>query len=89
MSFFLLALEGLIIGGVSAFVYENLPFSKIFGVKKLVIFKLKFHHSLYGPLLILISFIFSENFIFLFSAGIGIIAEHYLTGGGLDFITKE
>jgi len=25
----------------------------------------------------------------LISAGLGIILEHYLTGGGLDFITKE
>jgi len=78
------------IGGMAtAYIYKNLPFSKIFGVKKLVIHKWKFHHSLYGVLLILSSFYFQENFAILCSFGAGVIIEHYLTGGGFDFITKE
>ncbi len=78
-----------IVGVLLAYIYENLPFSKVFGIKKLVINRWKFHHSLYGVLLILLSFHFQENFVILFSSGVGVIVEHYLTGGGLDFITKE
>jgi len=89
MNLIILIFKGLLIGMIGAFIYENLPFSKVFGVKKLVIGKWKFHHSLYGVLLILSSLYFQEYFIILFSSGIGVIVEHYLTGGGLDFITKE
>lgn len=78
-----------IIGILFAYIYENLPFSKVFGVKKLVINRWKFHHSLYGVLLILSAFYFQEKFTILCSSGVGVIVEHYLTGGGFDFITKE
>ena len=89
MLFYLTILLGLIAGGISAYIYENLPFSKLFGVKKLVVFGYKLHHSLYGIFLIILAFLFKEQSTFLISAGIGIIVEHYLTGGGFDFITKE
>lgn len=89
MNLIISILKGLFIGLVGAFVYENLPFSKVFGVKKLVIRKCKFHHSLYGILLILSSLYFQEYFVILFSSGVGVIIEHYSTGGGFDFITKE
>jgi len=78
-----------LLGGIFAFIYEKLPFQKIFGVKKLVIGKYKFHHSLYGVILVISSLFFRDNTIFLISSGLGVIIEHYLTGGGLDFITKE
>ncbi len=83
------AVTGFIVGCIGAFIYENLPFSKIFGIKKLIIRGYKFHHSLYGLLLILMALLFHENSIFFVSSGLGVIAEHYLTGGGFDFITKE
>jgi len=80
---------GLLLGGVCALIYEKLPFQKIFGVKKLVIGGYKFHHSLYGIILIIFAFFSQENTVLLVSFGLGVIIEHYLTGGGLDFITKE
>lgn len=78
-------------GMAFAYIYENLPFYKFTGKKALIIFGYRLHHSLYGLLLVLISFmnILSINNLILISAGFGIILEHYLTGGGLDFITKE
>lgn len=80
-----------ILGVIFAYVYENLPFYKFTGKKALIISGYKLHHSLYGLLLILIAMlnIFPINNLLLISAGLGIIFEHYLTGGGLDFITKE
>ena len=89
MLFYLTILLGLVAGGISAFIYENLPFSKLFGVKKLVVRGYKLHHSLYGVFLIILAFFLREQSVFLISVGIGMIIEHYLTGGGLDFITKE
>lgn len=80
-----------ILGMAFAYIYENLPFHKFIGKKALIISGYRLHHSLYGLLLILIALlnIFPTNNLILISAGIGIIFEHYLTGGGLDFITKE
>jgi len=89
MSILITIIAGLLLGGIFAFIYEKLPFQKIFGVKKLVIGKYKFHHSLYGVILVISSFFFRDNTIFLISSGLGVIIEHYLTGGCLDFITKE
>ena len=89
MSIFITIIAGLLLGGICAFVYENLPFQKVVGVKKLVVGGYKFHHSLYGVILITFSFIFRDNYVFLASSGLGVIIEHYLTGGGFDFITKE
>lgn len=82
---------GLFVGGLGAFVYEH-TISKITGKEKLVIRKYKLHHSLYGILLVLIAVLLktnSDTSVFLFSSGIGVIAEHYLIGGELDFVTKE
>ena len=78
-------------GMVFAYIYENLPFYKFTGRKALIISGYRLHHSLYGLLLILVALlnIFSINNLILISGGLGIIFEHYLTGGGLDFITKE
>lgn len=80
-----------ITGMVFAYIYENLPFYKFTGKKALIISGYRLHHSLYGLLLVLIAFmnILPINNLILILAGIGIIFEHYLTGGGLDFITKE
>lgn len=86
-----MGIVGLFVGGLSAFVYEH-TVSKITGKEKLVVGGYKLHHSLYGVLLVLIAVLLktnSDTSVFLFSSGIGVIAEHYLTGGGLDFITKE
>lgn len=80
------------VSGVAfAYIYENLPFYKFTSRKALIIFKYRLHHSLYGLLFILIAILntFQANSLLLISAGLGIIFEHYLTGGGLDFITKE
>lgn len=78
-------------GMAFAYIYENIPFYKFTSKKALIISGYRLHHSLYGLLLILIALlnIFSVNNLLLVSAGMGIIFEHYLTGGGLDFITKE
>jgi len=78
-------------GMVFAYIYENLPFYKFTGRKALIISGYRLHHSLYGLLLILFAIlnILPINNLLLISAGLGIILEHYLTGGGLDFITKE
>ena len=78
-------------GAVFAYIYESLPFYKFTEKKALIISGYRLHHSLYGLLLILVAFlnIFHVNNSILISAGIGIIFEHYLTGGGLDFVTKE
>ncbi len=80
-----------VLGMASAFIYENLPFFKFTGRKALIISGYRLHHSLYGVLLILTAVldIFPVNNSILISAGLGIIFEHYLTGGGLDFVTKE
>lgn len=80
-----------ILGAIFAYIYENLPFYKFTGKKTLTISGYRLHHSLYGLLLILIALlnIFPINNLILISGGLGIIFEHYLTGGGLDFITKE
>ncbi len=82
---------GFMAGMVFAYIYENLPFYKFTGKKALIISGYRLHHSLYGLLLVLIAFmnISPINNLILISAGLGIIFEHYLTGGGLDFITKE
>lgn len=78
-------------GIIIAYIYENLPFYKFTGKKALIIYGYRLHHSLYGLLLVLIAFMsmLPINNLILISAGLGIIFEHYLTGGGLDFITKE
>jgi len=78
-------------GLVFAYIYENLPFYKFTGKKALIVLGYRLHHSLYGLIFILFALlnIFSINNLLLISAGLGIIFEHYLTGGGLDFITKE
>ena len=80
-----------VLGIVFAYIYENLPFYKFTGKKALIVSGYRLHHSLYGLLLIIISLlnIFPISNLLLISAGVGIIFEHYLTGGGLDFITKE
>lgn len=80
-----------VLGIVFAYVYENLPFYKLTDKKALIISAYKLHHSLYGILLILVALlnIFPINNLILISAGVGVIFEHYLTGGRLDFITKE
>jgi hypothetical protein len=82
---------GFIAGMIFAYIYENLPFYKFTGKKALIISGYRLHHSLYGLLLVLIAFmnILPINNLILISAGFGIIIEHYLTGGGLDFITQE
>ena len=74
-----------------AAIYENLPFYELFNKKALVIFGYKLHHSLYGIIVIIFAFFSGDisSKILLVSAGIGIILEHYLTGGGMDFVTKE
>lgn len=79
------------VGIVFACVYENLPFYKFTGKKALIVSGYRLHHSLYGVLLIALALLnaIDINKLFLISAGVGIIFEHYLTGGGLDFITKE
>jgi hypothetical protein len=89
MSILIPIVEGLLLGGICAFIYENLPFQQVVGVKKLIIGGYKFHHSLYGVILIVSSFFSRENAILIISSGLGVIIEHYLTGGRLDFITKE
>ena len=78
-------------GIVFAYIYENLPFYKFTNKKALIIYGYRLHHSLYGIVLILIAplNIFPTNNLLLISVGAGIIFEHYLTGGGFDFITKE
>ncbi len=78
-------------GMIFAYIYENLPFKRYTGKNALIVFGYRLHHSLYGLLLILVAMlnIFAVNNLLLISAGLGIIFEHYLTGGGLDFITKE
>lgn len=88
MLFYLTILLGLFTGGISAFVYEN-SISNITKIKKLVVGGYKLHHSLYGVFLIILSIFFKGQSVFLISTGIGMIVEHYFTGGGLDFITKE
>lgn len=77
-------------GMVFAYIYENLPFYKFTGRKALIILEYRLHHSLYGLLLVLLAFlnILPINNLILISAGLGIIFEHYLTGGGLNFVTK-
>lgn len=80
-----------IFGIIFAYIYEKLPFYKFIGKKSLIIFGYKLHHSLYGLFLIIVGVldVFQINNLLLVSAGIGMIFEHYLTGGKLDFITKE
>jgi len=89
MSIFIAIVEGLLLGGICAFIYENLPFQKVVRVGKLIIGGYKFHHSLYGLILIISSFFFRDNAIFLVSSGLGVIFEHYLMGGDWDFISKQ
>lgn len=82
---------GFAIGMAFAAIYENLPFQELFHKKALTIFGYKLHHSLYGIIVIIFA-LFSGDIsskILLVSAGIGIILQHYLTGGGLVFVTKE
>ncbi len=91
MPLLLYALIGLLAGFIVSYMYETvIPI--ITRKKSLIINGYKLHHSLYGILLILIPFIWSNSnsqMILFITSGIGVIAEHYFTGGGLDFVTKE
>lgn len=90
MSFALAILLGFIVGFIVAFFYENL-IPKITRKKQLILGGYKLHHSLYGLLFIILAILLKNNLttaIFLMSMGVGIIMEHYFTGGGFDFITK-
>lgn len=80
---------GFMLGMICAFIYENLPFKKVVGVNKLIVRGYRLHHSLYGLILITTSLFFWNYALILISSGFGVIFEHALTGGGLDFITKE
>lgn len=88
----ILIISGLLLGTVVAYVYEHLPFRKIFKKDALIIRGYRLHHSLYGIFLILVTFMLDIDpsvAIIIISSGVGIIFQHFLTGGGFDFITKE
>lgn len=92
MTHFPFAILGFALGLIAAYIYENLPLGRLTGKKALIVFGHRLHHSLYGLLLILSAFLLSTDpstKVLLISAGIGVLVEHYITGGGLDFITKE
>lgn len=83
---------GLAAGSTLAYIYENLPLRKLFKRNALIVRGYKLHHSLYGAILIILSFILTtdlETKLLLLSLGVGVIVEHYFTGGGFDFVTKE
>lgn len=92
MEFIYLIIIGLILGVLIAHGYENLPLRKIFKREALVICGYKLHHSLYGVILIIITFMSNikpTTAVILISIGVGIIFQHYLTGGKFDLITKD
>ncbi len=84
---------GFVFGYIISEVYERigLSFSKKIRITGLIFFGYRLHHSLYGLLTIIIALIFynsSISFLFI-SIGLGNITQHYFSGDGLMFITKE
>lgn len=82
----------IIIGIVIGYIYELLMFrvGKFTNRSKIVIFRYKLHHSLYGLALILFGLIIHLSYtIFLIALGVGIIIQHSISGDGFVFITKE
>lgn len=84
---FLLGIAG---GYLLAFIYEKtmLFLGKKLKRNSLIVSGYKFHHSIYGLLAILISLLIEPR-LFLLSLGLGVIVQHYFTGDGLVFITRE
>jgi hypothetical protein len=74
-----------ILGFLIALLYESFM-RRLFGGKGLIVRGWKLHHSLYGVLSILLSFI--NRKIFFFGFGVGVIAQHTFFEG-FWFITKE
>lgn len=86
-----LVISGFILGCICAYIYEK-AMPVISKKQSLIISGYKLHHSIYGLVLVLMSFLLTDNTetrVFLIASGIGVIFEHYKTGGGLDFVTKE
>jgi hypothetical protein len=92
MEFIFLIAIGLVLGVLLAYGYEKLPFSRSFKKKGLVIGGYRFHHSLYGFILILVTFFLNISpvvAIIMISTGVGIVFQHFLISGTFDIITKE
>lgn len=84
------AILGFVVGYIFAYLYEKVMLfvGKRIRKKSLVVSGYKLHHSIYGVILILLSLFISPNLL-LISIGVGIIVQHYFTGDGLVFITKN
>lgn len=82
---------GFSIGMAFAAIYQNIPFKSLVGKKEIVIFGLELHHSLIGIFSMILAFFLGDlsSKVLLFSAGIGIIVQHYLYGGDMKFINKK
>ncbi|VVA44473.1 conserved hypothetical protein [Candidatus Roizmanbacteria bacterium] len=84
---------GFVFGYVISEVYERigLNITKKLRITGLIIFGYRLHHSLYGLLIIIIGLLFnnSTNPLLLISIGLGNITQHYFSGDGFVFITKE
>ncbi|EKE13772.1 MAG: hypothetical protein ACD_12C00827G0002 [uncultured bacterium] len=84
---------GFIFGYIVSEAYERigLNFTKKMGITGLIVFGYRLHHSLYGLIIIIIGLLFNNltNPLLLISIGLGNIIQHYFSGDGLVFITKE
>lgn len=79
-----------VIGYLIAFTYERvmLFIGKKLKKKSIVVLGYKLHHSIYGLIFIAIS-LFIQPAVLFIGVGLGIIVQHYFTGDGLVFITKD
>ncbi len=84
---------GFVFGYIISEVYERivLNIAKKLKITGLIIFGYRLHHSLYGLLIITIALILYDSSIsfLLISIGLGNIVQHYFSGDGFVFITKE
>lgn len=82
-----------VFGYLISHIYEQITLSitKRIKVSGLIIFDYRLHHSLYGLIATIIAIVFynPSTSLLIISAGLGNIVQHYCSGDGLVFITKE
>lgn len=82
-----------VFGYLISHIYEQIGLSltKKIKVSGLIVFGFRLHHSLYGLSAIIIALVFynSSTSLLIISAGLGNITQHYFSGDGFVFITKE
>ena len=87
----LFTIGGFTAGAIVSYCYEKAVIH-ITKKDRLVVLGYRLHHSLYGLLFLSLSLLFTfdiNGMMALSFFGMGIIAQHCLTGDGLVFVTRE